>query len=172
MTFDAASSVFSFTIRIRCPQCFDDIGCISFDLVFRGLQTTPTLRNAVEVNIAFIDNFSTLDALCIMVNVRYGRLMVPILETTVRASPFHLVFLIRHQSTQRLYPICTIRDTDNVKLSDLSSHRYNTRTRILAAAIGIATRLRNTLTRSVLLSLIQHYDARHRAKPGTKQEHR
>ena len=31
------------------------------------------------VNIAFIDNVTTPDTLCIMVNVRYGRLMVPIL---------------------------------------------------------------------------------------------
>ena len=75
----------------------------------------------------------------------YGRLTVPILETTVKASPFHQVFLIRHQSTQRPDSICTIRDTDNVILSDPSSLRYYTETRILAAASVIATRLRNAL---------------------------
>ena len=48
VTFDAASSAFFFTLRTRCLQRVDDIGFISFDLVFRGLQTTPTLRNAVE----------------------------------------------------------------------------------------------------------------------------
>jgi len=92
------------------------------------------------VNIAFIDNDSTHDTICIMVDVRYGRLTVPILESNVRAGPFHLNYLIRHQSTQRLDPICTIRDTDNAILSDPSSHRYYTETRILAAAIVIATR--------------------------------
>ena len=56
----------------------------------------------MEVNIAFIDNDSTHDTLCIMVDVRYGRLTVPILETPVRAGHFHQVFLIRHHSTQRL----------------------------------------------------------------------
>ena len=35
-------------LRTRCLQRVDDIGFISFDLVFRGLQTAPALRNAVE----------------------------------------------------------------------------------------------------------------------------
>ena len=57
------------------------------------------------VNIAFIDNDSTHDTLCIMVDVRYGRLMIPISESDARAGPFHLNFLIRHQiySTARPY---------------------------------------------------------------------
>ena len=50
VTFDAASFAFFFTLRTRCLQRIDGIGFVSFDLVFRGLQTTytPTLRNAVE----------------------------------------------------------------------------------------------------------------------------
>ena len=107
-----------------------------------------------------------------MVDVRYGRLMIPILESDVRAGPFHLNFLIRHQSTQRLDPISTIRDTDNVILSDPSSLRYYTETRILAAASVIATRLRNALILIGVALDNKHYDARTRyhAKPGTKQE--
>ena len=102
----------------------------------------------------------------------YGRLTVPILETTVKASPFHQVFLIRHQSTQRPDSICTIRDTDNVILSDPSSLRYYTETRILAAASVIATLLRNALILIGVALDNKHYDARTRyhAKPGTKQE--
>ena len=107
-------------------------------IVVISIHRSSELRGTV--NIAFIDNDSTHDTLCIMVDVRYGRLTVPILETPVRVSPFHIVFLTRHQSTQRLDPFCTIRDTDNAILSDPSSHRYCTETRILAAAIVIATR--------------------------------
>ena len=124
------------------------------------------------VNIAFIDNDSTHDTICIMVDVRYGRLTVPILESNVRAGPFHLNFLIRHRSTQRLDSICTIRDTDNVIMSDPSSLRYYTETSILSAAIVIATLLRNALILIGVALDNKHYDARTRyhAKPGTKQE--
>ena len=69
--------------------------------------------------------------------------MIPILESDVGAGPFHLNFLIRHRSTQRLSPIYTKRVYDTVKESDPSSHRYYTKTRILDAAIGITTLLRN-----------------------------
>ena len=68
---------------------------------------------------------------------------VPILETTVRASPFHLVFLIRHQPTQRLNSVYTKRVYDTAKQPGPSRHRYYTTTRILAAAFGITTLLRN-----------------------------
>ena len=98
--------------------------------------------------------------------------MVPILETTVRASPFHLVFLIRHRSTQRLNPIYTKRVYDTFKESDPPSHRYYTKTRILAAAIGITTLLRNNADLISVALNNKHYDARHRPKPGPKQKHR
>ena len=46
VTFDAASSVLFFTIRIMWAMRWWH-WFISFDIVFRGFQTTPTLRNAV-----------------------------------------------------------------------------------------------------------------------------
>ena len=98
--------------------------------------------------------------------------MIPILEHTVRAGPFQCHFLIRHRSTQRLNPIYKKRVYDTVKEPDPSRHRYYTKTRILAAAIGIATLLRNNADLISVALDNKHYDARHRTKPGPKQEHR
>ena len=98
-------------------------------IVVNTIHRSSELRGTV--NIAFTDNDSTHDTIYIMVKVRYGRLTIPKERSQdYRAGPFCLNFLIGKRSTQRLDTICTIetictlRDTDNVKLSDPSSQRY------------------------------------------------